>query len=136
MNIEAEIRDARIRNTEELLRSFFKLADSWSLNLDEQKVLLGEQTFVRLSDRINANAEIMVDDPTIARLVLLTRIDKHINNLSPSDQATTYIRTNHKWLGGNTPLRVILDDPDLGLPEVNKRLMLFTRDKTAPVYTE
>lgn len=134
MRVETDMRKERVKATSDLLKVFFVLTDEWALSIDEQKILLGEQTLVRLADKLERGSEIMVDDQTIARLVLLDSINKKINDLTPSVPADTFLRTSISGIKGKTPLSVIMKDPDEGLIEVNKHLMLSAKKTTKPVF--
>ena len=133
MDRERDFKNVRIKSTAELLHSYFQLVDDWALSFEEQKSLLGERAWLLLSRQIDANADVMVDDITISRLVLLTTIHKKITGLLSNTSVATFVRTNVDDLGGRTPLNRILEDPDNGLVEVNKHLMLIAMRAADPV---
>ena len=126
MDRHNDILIARKKSTGELFEAFFRLADEWNLAIEDQKNVLGEETWLTLSRRIGANSKVIVDDKTIARLVLLRSLYQRINELTPSVNTSSYLRTSVPELNGETPLDVILADPDKGLVDVNKHLMLIS----------
>lgn len=126
MDRHNDILIARKKSTGELFEAFFRLADEWNLAIEDQKNVLGEETWLTLSRRIGANSKVIVDDKTIARLVLLRSLYQRINELTPSVNTASYLRTSVPELNGETPLDVILADPDKGLVDVNKHLMLIS----------
>jgi hypothetical protein len=48
MDRDSVIQNARVKSTRELLEAFFGLADEWNLNIEHQKNVLGEETWLTL----------------------------------------------------------------------------------------
>lgn len=134
MDRERDIQNARVSATKESLRAFFELVDAWELSLHDQKILLGERALMNLSKQLDGDSEIVIDDQTMATLVLLNHISKKIGELKPTVNANDFVRTSHANLNGKTPLDTILEDPKEGIPKVNKYLMLMTINTNDAVF--
>ena len=117
-----EIRATRLKVTVELLDEFFSLSESWCLDIDEQRQLLGREAIDKLLNRIDQRATLLLGDQAIKRLVLLTGISKDIKILFPHLKSNIYIRSRDKFFENQSPLEIILNDPDDGLPRVKAYL--------------
>ena len=90
------------------LRAFFKLADSWSLTVEEQMVLLGQpsrSTFYNWrSDKISG-----VPHDTLSRLSHLMAIHHALHTIFDDDaQATGWIKAPNEQLAGQSALDRLL----------------------------
>ena len=124
MDRHEKIRNSRIQNTQSLLAGFFEIVDEWSLDSDEQSTLIGRRELFELSDMIDCHADIILDDQAIFRLVLVARIGKLVKEIYPKSEQCSIVRTSQIWLDDKIPLDTIMSNPESGLIEVNKGLMV------------
>jgi len=118
-----EFKKPRIENNGKLIDEFFSLSEAWSLSIEEQKQILGEKAIERLTHVTNHQEVVILNDESLSRLALIASIRKDIEALFSALRCNTYIRSQNKAFDNNSPLEVILESPDIGLPRDRKYLM-------------
>jgi hypothetical protein len=93
------------------VRTFFRVAQVWNLQQDEQKRLLGLQSEANLSD-LNSGCVAEVCGETIERISLVLGIFKAINSLVPdASRADEWMRASNNAppFGGRSALDRMVD---------------------------
>ena len=118
--------DPKVRRkmSEPAMRSFFEIAKAWSLNIEEQRALLGwpaESTFYKY--KAGPIATLSFD--TLMRISLVLGIYKDLHILYPEpDLADSWLKlpNNNPLFGGRPALALIMESGMDGLYQVRRLL--------------
>jgi len=93
------------------LKMFFKLAELWGLDENEQLKLLGlssRTTLAKWKSKAASNEDIMLPLETIERLSLIAGIQKSVELMFPKDRRVNYMRARNTSFNGDSILEVML----------------------------